>query len=205
MGTKAQDIIYSMLKRIIDIAGAISGIMFFMPFFLMAAFWIKLDSHGPVFFIQRRCGKKGREFGMYKFRSMVKDAEILKPQLKNGVNGSVFKLKNDPRITRAGRFLRKTSMDELPQLFNVLKGEMSLVGPRPLAKEEMTGDEKWRELRLIVKPGITGLWQVKGRGSKEFSDWIHYDTEYIMNRSLFLDAKILIMTVGTVLRGKGAY
>lgn len=196
---------YSAFKRVIDITGAVFGIFFFSPLFILMPLLIKLDSPGPVFFIQKRCGKGGKEFGMYKFRSMIKDADMLKSQLQSEVEGSVFKVKDDPRITRMGRFLRRTSLDELPQLFNVLAGNMSLVGPRPLAEEEMSADENWRRLRLTVKPGITGLWQIKGRGNREFSDWIRYDTKYIMNRSLLLDIKILLMTVVVVLKGKGAY
>lgn len=196
---------YAAFKRTIDLLSALLGILFLIPFFAIIVLIIKMDSPGPAFFIQRRCGKGGKEFGMYKFRSMVKNAEALKPLLQNEVEGSVFKIKNDPRLTRVGRFLRQTSIDELPQLFNVLRGEMSLVGPRPLAAEEMTTDEKWREIRLRVKPGITGLWQVKGRGNREFSEWIRYDTEYVINRSLLLDIKILLMTVETLLKGRGAY
>lgn len=196
---------YNAFKRIIDIAGALSGIIFLSPFAILIPILIKLDSPGPVFFIQRRCGKDGKEFGMYKFRSMVKDAHLMRSLLQNEVEGSVFKIKDDPRITRVGKILRSTSIDELPQLFNVLRGEMSLVGPRPLAADEMSADENWRELRLRVKPGITGLWQVMGRGNREFSEWIQYDTEYVMNQSLFLDIKILFMTVRVVLKGRGAY
>lgn len=176
-----------------------------MPLFLIVAILIKLDSEGPVFYTQRRCGKDRKEFGMYKFRSMVKDAHLLRPLLTNEVEGSVFKIKHDPRVTRVGRLLRRTSMDELPQLFNVVFGEMSIVGPRPLAEEEMVADENWRRLRLTVKPGITGLWQVKGRGNREFSEWIRYDIEYVKNQSLFLDIKVILMTFGAVLRGRGAY
>lgn len=196
---------YNTFKRIIDIIGAVSGIIFLSPFAILILILIKLDSPGPVFFIQRRCGKDCKEFGMYKFRSMIKDAHLMRPLLQNEVEGSVFKIKNDPRITRVGKILRSTSIDELPQLLNVLRGEMSLVGPRPLAADEMTADENWRELRISVKPGITGLWQVKGRGGREFAEWIKYDTEYVMNRSLSLDIKILFMTVWVVLKGRGAY
>lgn len=199
------DILYRTSKRIVDFTVAFLGVLSLIPLFLIAAILIKLDSPGPIFFIQRRCGKDGKEFGMYKFRSMVKDAHLMRPLLQNEVEGSVFKIKNDPRVTRIGRALRQTSIDELPQLFNVLRGEMSLVGPRPLAADEMTADENWRELRLRVKPGITGLWQVMGRGNREFSEWIQYDTEYVMNQSFLLDIKILLMTFGAVLRRSGAY
>ena len=142
---------------------------------------------------------------MYKFRTMVKDAELLKKELKNEMDGPMFKMRNDPRITQIGRVLRKWSFDELPQLLNVLKGEMSLVGPRPLANEEMTGDSNWKDIRLSVKPGVTGLWQIMGRSSGKFSDWVSYDIEYVQNRSLLLDLKILFLTIITVLKNTGAY
>ncbi len=200
-----QNILYPILKRAMDILGAVFGIIFFLPVFLVIAVLIKMNSHGPVFYIQKRCGQGGREFGMYKFRSMINGADSLKPQLKNEVLGSVFKVKNDSRVTGVGRFIRCASLDELPQVFNILKGEMSLVGPRPLADEEMSYDKRWKELRLTVKPGLTGLWQVKGRGERSFDNWVKYDTEYVMNQSLSLDSKILLMTFGAVIKGKGAY
>lgn len=142
---------------------------------------------------------------MYKFRTMVKDAELLKKKLRNEMDGPMFKMRNDPRVTKTGRVLRKWSLDELPQLFNVLKGDMSLVGPRPLASEEMAGDNNntWREIRLSVKPGLTGLWQIMGRASGKFSDWVSYDIEYVQKRSLLIDLKILFFTIFTVLRNTG--
>ena len=191
------------MKRLLDILCSFLLLVISIPLFFIIAILIKIDSKGPVFFLQKRCGKDGREFNMYKFRTMVKDAETLKKRLKNEMDGPMFKLKNDPRITRLGRILRKLSLDELPQLLNVLKGEMSLVGPRPLADEEMVGDDIWREIRLSVRPGMTGLWQIMGRDSGKFSDWITYDTEYVQKRSLFMDIKILFLTITTVLRNKG--
>ena len=134
---------------------------------------------------------------------MVTDAELLKRRLKNEVDGPMFKMANDPRVTKVGRILRKWSIDELPQLWNVLKGEMSLVGPRPLADEEMAGNELWKTTRLSVKPGLTGLWQITGRGSGKFSDWVLYDIEYVHNKSFFTDMKILFLTVKAVFRNKG--
>lgn len=131
---------------------------------------------------------------------MVKDAELLKKELINEVDGPMFKMKNDPRITTIGRFLRSWNLDELPQLFNVLKGEMSLVGPRPLSSEEMIGDDAWKKIRLSVKPGITGLWQIKGRRSHKFSDWIQYDNEYVQKRSFLMDIKILLLTTIAIWR-----
>ncbi|MDO8140815.1 MAG: sugar transferase [Candidatus Brocadiales bacterium] len=193
------------LKRTLDIVCSLLFLIFFSPLFLIIALLIKIDSRGPVFFLQKRCGKDGREFDMYKFRTMVKDAESLKKELKNEMDGPMFKMKNDPRVTQIGKALRKWSFDELPQLLNVLKGDMSLVGPRPLADDEMTGDNNWREIRLSVKPGVTGLWQIMGRASGKFSDWVSYDIEYVKKRTLLMDLKILIMTVITVIRNTGAY
>lgn len=191
------------MKRLLDILCSFLLLVISIPLFFIIAILIKIDSKGPAFFLQKRCGMEGREFNMYKFRTMVKDAETLKKRLKNEMEGPMFKVKNDPRITRVGRLLRKVSLDELPQLLNVLKGEMSLVGPRPLADEEMVGDDIWREARLSVRPGMTGLWQIKGRDSCKFSDWITYDTEYVQKRSLFMDIKILFLTITTVLCNKG--
>jgi len=191
------------LKRLLDILCSFLLLVISIPLFFIIAILIKIDSKGPVFFLQKRCGKDGREFNMYKFRTMVKDAETLKKRLKNEMDGPMFKLKDDPRITVIGGILRKLSLDELPQLLNVLKGEMSLVGPRPLADEEMAGDDIWREIRLSVRPGMTGLWQIMGRDSGKFSDWITYDTEYVQKRSLFMDIKILFLTITTVLCNKG--
>ncbi|HLC18645.1 MAG TPA: sugar transferase [Thermodesulfobacteriota bacterium] len=177
----------------------------FSPLFILIPILIKLDSRGPVFFKQKRCGLGGREFEMYKFRSMVNDAPVMREDLSSEVEGSVFKIKKDPRITRIGRFLRRTSLDELPQFLCILKGDMSLVGPRPLADEEMSADRKWKRMRLTVKPGLTGLWQVKGRATGKFTDWVRYDEEYVEKRSLFLDIKLLLLTIWTVITGRGAY
>ena len=196
---------YEFTKRIIDIVGASACIILFSPVIVLASILIKIDSEGPVFYCQKRCGKDGKEFCMMKLRSMVYNADDLKPTLQNEVEGSVFKIKNDPRVTRIGSFLRKASIDELLQLLNVLRGDMSLVGPRPLAAEEMEGDSEWKKSRLSVKPGITGLWQIKCRGSEKFEDWIKYDTEYVRKKSLFLDMKILFATIPAVLKGRGAH
>jgi len=193
------------LKRILDIVCSLLLLIIFLPLFFIIAILVKIDSKGPVFFLQKRCGKNGRVFNMYKFRTMVKDAESLKKRLKNEMEGPMFKMRNDPRITGVGRILRRCSLDELPQLFNVLKGQMSLVGPRPLADEEMTEDDNWRKIRLSVKPGMTGLWQIMGRASGKFSDWVSYDIEYVQKRSLYMDIKILFLTVFAVFRNEGAY
>lgn len=195
------------LKRTLDIACSLLFLIVFSPLFLIIAMLIKIDSRGPVFFLQKRCGNGGREFNMYKFRTMVKDAEFLKKELKNETDGPMFKMKNDPRVTQIGKALRRWSFDELPQLLNVLKGDMSLVGPRPLAKEEMSGDSNniWREIRLSVKPGVTGLWQIMGRDSGKFSDWVSYDIEYVQKKTLLMDLKILILTVIAIFRNTGVY
>lgn len=193
------------LKRIFDIVCCLLLLIIFLPLFFIIGILIKIDSKGPVFFLQKRCGRNGKIFNMYKFRTMVKDAESLKKRLKNEMDGPMFKIRNDPRITEVGRILRRCSLDELPQVLNVLKGEMSLVGPRPLADEEMEGDEYWRRIRLSVKPGMTGLWQIMGRTSGKFDDWVCYDIEYVQKRSLYMDMKILFLTLFAVFNHEGAY
>jgi exopolysaccharide biosynthesis polyprenyl glycosylphosphotransferase len=193
------------LKRILDIVSCFLLLIIFLPLFFIIAILIKIDSKGPVFFLQKRCGRNGKVFNMYKFRTMVKDAEALKKRLKNEMDGPMFKMRNDPRITEVGRILRRCSLDELPQVLNVLKGEMSLVGPRPLADEEMEGDEYWKRIRLSVKPGMTGLWQIMGRTSGKFDDWVSYDIEYVQKMSLCMDMKILFLTLFAVFSHEGAY
>jgi lipopolysaccharide/colanic/teichoic acid biosynthesis glycosyltransferase len=178
-----------------------------LPVFLLVSLIIKLDSAGSVFYVQKRCGLRGKLFGMIKYRTMVTDAEKGQKELmpQNEVDGPVFKMHNDPRITKVGLFLRKTSLDELPQLVNVLQGEMSLVGPRPLITDEMRFSSTWRNMRLKVKPGITGLWQVQGRSEAHFHDWIKYDLYYVQNQSSWLDLKILFKTIAVVLKRTGAH
>ncbi|MBE7446529.1 MAG: sugar transferase [Planctomycetia bacterium] len=193
------------MKRILDVVCCFFILLFLLPLFFIIAVSIKLDSKGPVFFLQKRCGRNGKVFNMYKFRTMVEDAESLKKRLQNEMDGPMFKMRNDPRITNVGRILRRCSLDELPQVLNVLKGEMSLVGPRPLAEEEMEGDEYWRRIRLSVKPGMTGLWQIMGRASGKFDDWVNYDIEYVQKRSLYMDMKILYLTLFAVFSHEGAY
>ena len=194
------------LRRIFDFAGSIIMIIFLSPVFLAVTLAILLDSRGPAIYRQLRCGLNGRRFTFYKFRSMVQGAEIRKGDLlaHNLMDGPVFKMKNDPRVTRVGRFLRKTSLDELPQLFNVLRGNMSFVGPRPPIPEEVEKYEGWQRRRLSMKPGITGLWQVSGRNQIDFHQWMKLDLEYIDNWSIWLDFKILFKTILVVLLGKGA-
>jgi exopolysaccharide biosynthesis polyprenyl glycosylphosphotransferase len=196
------------VKQMIDVFGALFLILASSLVLLGAALAIRLTSPGPIFFRQRRCGLNGRPFTMLKFRSMVSDAEQRKAELAvlNEMSGPVFKVTNDPRVTPVGRFLRKFSIDEFPQLFNVLRGEMSLVGPRPLPVDEVERfDDPAHRRRLSVKPGITCLWQVSGRNNvRDFKDWVRLDLEYIDNWSLWLDLKILWRTVPVVLVGTGA-
>lgn len=199
--------LFSFSKRTIDLIGTLILLMLFLPLMGVIAAAIKLDSPGPVFFRQRRCGLGGREFFMFKFRSMVQDAAQRQDLLKhlNQVDGPIFKIENDPRMTRMGKILRKLSFDEIPQLFNILRGEMSFVGPRPLARKELKFDPAWSETRLQVKPGLTGLWQVSGRSDASFRDWVALDKYYAMHQSLLLDLKILFKTPFNVLLGAGAY
>ena len=191
-------IFYIVSKRIIDIIGSLAGLIFLSPLFLIVAILIKLeDPKGKVFFSQERNGKYPATFKMYKFRSMVHNAEELLEKLKdqNEQTGPVFKMKEDPRITRVGKFIRKTSIDELPQLFNVLMGDMSLVGPRPPIPREVEQYTAYQMQRLGVKPGLTCLWQVGGRNSVDFDGWVELDIEYIQKRNLWLDIKLIIKTV----------
>jgi len=195
------------IKRLIDVLVSGIGLLVLSPVLLFVALLIRATSPGPVFFRQVRCGLNGRRFILYKFRSMVMDAEAKQAELRhlNEMHGPVFKVANDPRFTPIGKWLRKTSIDELPQLFNVLKGEMSLVGPRPSLPREVELYEPWQRRRLSIRPGITGYWQVNGRnGITDFSKWMQMDLEYIDRWSLGLDARILFKTVPTVLSGNGA-
>ena len=195
------------VKRVVDFILSAVFLVLLIPLFVLVGALIGLTSQGPVFFVQDRVGHNKRRFRMYKFRTMKKEAEILQEELEglNEVEGPVFKINNDPRITKIGKILRKTSIDELPQLVNVLKGDMSLVGPRPLPLRDYKRFQKnWQKRRVSVKPGITGLWQVCGRNDLSFDQWIELDMEYIDHWSLFLDFKILMKTIPAVLSGKGA-
>jgi len=194
-------------KRALDIFGAGILLLLTSPILVAAGIAIKLTSDGPIFFSQDRYGLHRRRFRMFKLRTMVVNAEVLQAQLehKNELGGPVFKIKQDPRVTKVGAFLRKTSIDELPQFWNVLTGEMSLVGPRPLAVRDVLKIEDSAQLRRFsVKPGITCIWQMSGRNNTDFANWIRQDLEYIDSWSLLLDLKILIGTVPAVLWGKGA-
>ncbi|WP_273833218.1 sugar transferase [Guptibacillus sedimenti] len=200
--------VYLILKRLVDILGAASGILLLAPIYIIVAMLIKVeDSQGPVLFKQKRIGKNGKEFNMYKFRSMVSNAEELLIDLleQNESTGAMFKMKKDPRITKVGRFIRKTSIDELPQLWNVLKGEMSLVGPRPPLPREVAQYTEYDRNRLLVVPGCTGLWQVSGRSDIGFQEMVELDLLYIKNRSLYFDIKIMFKTIGVLAGSKGAF
>ena len=187
---------YCFFKRIMDILCSLMGLIVLSPVFLIVALVIKIESKGPIVFIQERVGENGRAFNMYKFRSMVKNAEVLKENLadKNEMNGPMFKIKEDPRVTKIGKFIRKTSIDELPQLVNVLKGEMSLVGPRPSLQSEVVNFEEWMMKRLDVKPGLTCYWQVSGRNDIEFKEWMKLDVKYVEERSALVDIKLIFKT-----------
>ena len=194
-------------KDLLDRTMALLGFMLVSPLVLIISALIKLTSKGPVFFKQRRCGLNGREFTLLKFRTMVDNAESLKESLldKNEMDGPVFKIKDDPRVTPLGRFLRKTSFDELPQLMNIIAGQMSLVGPRPPLRSEVVQYDRWQRRKLSMKPGITCLWQISGRNNIGFEDWMRLDLEYIDNWSLWQDTKILLKTFPVVLSRKGAH
>ncbi|MCX7710983.1 MAG: sugar transferase [Clostridia bacterium] len=198
---------YLVSKRAFDIAASLAGILVLSPFFLIIAAIIKLDSPGPVLFSQDRVGYKGKVFAMYKFRSMVSNAEQLFSEVekKNQVSGFMFKVKDDPRVTRFGHFIRRTSIDELPQLFNVLKGEMSLVGPRPPLIREVNKYDNWHTLRMSVIPGITGLWQIRGRNKVGFEEMVRLDLKYIRERNFFYDLKIIFKTIPVLVGDSKAF
>jgi exopolysaccharide biosynthesis polyprenyl glycosylphosphotransferase len=195
------------IKRLLDVIGSAAALVVLAPIFAAIAILIKLDSRGPVFFIQERVGLSRKRFSVIKFRTMVIDAEARIKDLedKNEVRGAAFKMRDDPRVTRVGRILRKLSLDELPQFFNVLRGDMSLVGPRPLPLRDVERfEEQWQKRRFSVKPGLTCLWQVNGRHDISFEHWIELDLQYIDNWSLKLDFEIMMKTIPAVLRGSGA-
>lgn len=194
-----------LLKWIVDVVGAAALLVVFLPLFLIVAVLIKLTSPGPVFFRQERLGLNRHPFVMLKFRTMTPDAEQQEAALQRLNNGVFFKIKNDPRVTRVGRVLRKYSIDELPQLINVLKGEMSLVGPRPIRDFELQQFGAWSQLRRFsMKPGLTCLWQVNGRSNTSDEDRMRYDLEYVEHWSFLLDVKILLKTIPIVLKSEGA-
>ena len=193
--------IYLFFKRAMDIIGSLCGIILLSPLLIIVALAIKIeDPRGSIFFSQQRCGKDNKLFPMYKFRSMVSNAEELLEELMehNEMDGPVFKIKDDPRITRVGKFIRKTSIDELPQLFNILRGDMSIVGPRPAIPHEVAEYSHYHKQRLLVKPGLTCIWQVSGRNSIGFDEWMEMDLEYIEKRNLWMDIKLIFKTVGVL-------
>lgn len=196
------------VKRVLDVVLAATALVVLLPLFAAIAVAIKLTSHGPVLYEWRVLGRRARPFVGYKFRTMVVEADALKARVlaHNEMRGPVFKMRADPRVTRLGRWLRKYSLDELPQLWSVLVGDMSLVGPRPVYPEEFAGFERWQWGKLAVVPGITCLWQVNGRSSiADFDEWVRLDLQYIRDWTLLLDARILARTLPAVARGQGAY
>ncbi len=196
-----------LMKRLLDLTGSVFALILLSPVFAALALAVKLDSRGPILFSQKRVGKNGRLFKFYKFRSMVTNAEKLKKTLlaKNEADGPAFKMKHDPRVTRVGRFIRKTSLDELPQLYNVLRGDMSLVGPRPALPDEVAKWKPWQHKRLAVEQGCTCIWQVSGRSDVNFDQWMKMDLEYVRTWSLTRDLSIIMRTIIVMLTGKGAY
>ena len=204
--SKKQNNIYEASKRVLDFVAALLGLILLSPVFLIVSILIKLESEGEVIFSQTRIGLKGKKFKMYKFRSMVKNAEELKAKLaaQNEMSGPMFKMKEDPRVTKVGKFIRKTSIDELPQLINVLKGEMSLVGPRPSLPKEVEKFKPWMLRRLEVKPGLTCYWQVSGRNNIDFEDWMKLDIQYVEDRNFILDLKLIFKTFFVLFGDKNA-
>jgi exopolysaccharide biosynthesis polyprenyl glycosylphosphotransferase len=203
----SRDVWPGLVKRALDVTVSFVLIVLLFPVLTAVALVIKLTSKGPILFLQERVGLNKRRFLIYKFRTMVPNADKMLHGLEmlNEVAGPVFKIKNDPRMTPIGRLLRRASIDELPQLFNVLKGDMSLVGPRPLPVRDYEGfSEDWQRRRFSIRPGITCLWQVNGRSSISFEKWMQLDLQYIDQWSLWLDFKILVLTVPAVLKGSGA-
>ncbi len=195
-------------KRLIDIIGSIVGLIGLSPIMVWAAYKIKQEENGsPVFFVQERVGKNGKTFKMYKFRSMCMDAEQKLIELidQNEVEGAMFKIKEDPRVTNIGKKLRKTSIDELPQLWNVLKGEMSLIGPRPALPREVKKYDAYDMQRLLVKPGCSGLWQVSGRNELSFKEMVELDVKYIEEQSVISDLTVIFRTIGIMIKPNGAY
>jgi lipopolysaccharide/colanic/teichoic acid biosynthesis glycosyltransferase len=194
-------------KRALDVIGASAGLICLSPILALAAIAVRCTSSGPIFYSQERSGQGGRRFRIYKFRSMVVDADRLKQHLMaiNEQDGPAFKVKNDPRVTKVGKFLRATSIDELPQLCNVLLGDMSLVGPRPLPCDETAGCNQWQRRRLDVPPGLTCIWQVSGRSKVSFDEWIRMDIRYIRSRAIWNDLKLILKTIPAVLLRHGAH
>lgn len=202
-----KNIIYKGIKRLSDITLSGIALVILSPVFLVTAIAIKLEDGGPVFFVQPRAGRELKPFKMYKFRSMYVNADAkLKELLKdNEQTGHAFKIKNDPRITKVGKFIRKTSIDELPQLLNIIKGDMSIVGPRPILTWQMEECNEYEQQRLIVRPGLTCYWQIGGRANIEWDEWVELDLDYIEDMSLWTDVKMVVRTIPAVFDSEGAY
>lgn len=198
--------VYEFMKRVFDVVCSLLALVVLSPVFLVTALVVKSDG-GPAFYSQTRLGKDNKPFKMYKFRSMCVDAEKKKQELMqyNEVDGPVFKMKEDPRITRIGKFIRKYSIDELPQLLNILKGDMSIVGPRPPLPDEVEKYNSYQMQRLLITPGLTCFWQAYGRSTLSFDDWMHMDMMYIKRRSMWLDINLIVKTVFAVIFKRGAY
>jgi lipopolysaccharide/colanic/teichoic acid biosynthesis glycosyltransferase len=198
---------YRCAKRTVDILGSALALLMLLPLMLAVAVAVRLESRGPIFFWQYRLGEHGIPFRFYKFRSMVVEAPQLREQLDetNEVSGPVFKMRRDPRLTRVGRLIRRASIDELPQLWHVLTGRMTLVGPRPPIPEEVEHYEPWQRERLAAKPGLTCIWQVSGRSNIPFERWVELDIKYVRTRHFWLDMKLLWLTIPAILTGRGAY
>ena len=202
-----QKMAYRVVKRIMDVVCSVIALIVLFPVFLITAVAIWIEDGGPVIYAQDRNGLNGKVFRMYKFRSMCRDAEKLHKKLlkRNEADGPVFKMKRDPRVTKVGRVIRRTSIDELPQLINILKGDMSIVGPRPIVTYETERFNEYQKQRMAVKPGLTCYWQCRGRSDVSFDEWIELDLKYIEEESFWVDVKIVLHTVRIVLSGKGAY
>ena len=198
---------YLFVKRVMDIVCSALALIVLSPILLITALAIKLESPGPAVFVQKRVGVNGKEFNMYKFRSMCMDAEekLKKIQHKNETEGPTFKMQEDPRITKVGHFIRKYSIDELLQLVNILKGDMSIIGPRPALPREVAQYGEFDKLRLLVKPGLSCYWQISGRSDIPFDEWMKLDVKYIREMNLLTDIKIILLTFPAVIKGDGAY
>lgn len=197
---------YLLIKRLFDVSMSLIALIILMPVFLVTAIAIWIEDKGPVFFAQERNGLNGEVFRMYKFRSMCVNAPEMHKDLldKNELDGPAFKLKNDPRVTKVGHFIRKTSIDELPQLLNIIRGDMSIVGPRPLPTYETAQCNAYQNQRLLMKPGLTCYWQCSGRNDIPFDEWMELDLKYIKEASFWVDIKIILLTVKAVITGNGA-
>lgn len=199
--------LYFFIKRVFDIIASLTGLIILSPVLLITSIAIKIEDKGPVIFSQERVGRNGKTFKMYKFRSMYTNAEEILKELKdlNEADGPVFKMKNDPRITKVGRFIRKYSIDELLQLINIIRGDMSVVGPRPALPKEVAEYDEFAKQRLLVKPGLSCYWQISGRSDIGFEQWMKLDVKYIKEMGILTDLKIILLTIPAVLKGEGSY